>query len=476
MTFRTTVPRTTPAPATPRLTVAGLITVLLGAALAPIDQFIVNVALPTIRRDLLASNATLEWIIAAYGIMFALLLVVGGRLGDAFGRRRLFVIGLASFTITSLACGLAPNAGVLVLARALQGASAAMMVPQVLSIIQATASGEKRSKMLGFYGATGGMSMVIGQLLGGVLVSANIAGTGWRPIFLVNVPIGIAGLVLAHRTVPETRASNPLRVDRWGTLCLGVTLLLLLVPLLEGRALGWPAWCWAMLVAFPFGAIAFARVERRVEASDSTPLLPLSVLRMPSMRLGLAAAVPFFTGFGGFLFVYTLTLQDGLHVGPLGSGLALAPMAAAYLVTTLSSTRLVARFGPGVLVVGALVQLTGLIVLIGTTLLAWPHPAIFDLAPGVFICGAGQGVIAPTLFRSVLSRVPADNAGAGSGILTTTQQTCLALGVATLGSLFAGLSVPGSLGIEGAIVIVTGIQATMTAAVALLATRLPDPR
>lgn len=449
---------------------------LLGAALAPIDQFIVNVALPTIRVDLHASNATLEWIIAAYGIMFALLLVVGGRLGDAFGRRRLFVIGLACFTITSLACGLAPDSAVLVLARAFQGASAAMMVPQVLSIIQATASGESRSRMLGFYGATGGISMVVGQLLGGLLVSADIAGTGWRPIFLVNVPIGVVGLILARRTVPETRAGDPLRVDRWGTLWLGLTLLLLLVPLLEGRALGWPAWCWVMLAAFPFGALAFAGVERRVEASGGTPLLPPSVLRMRSIRVGLAVAGPFFTGFGGFLFVYTLTLQDGLHLGPLGSGLALVPMAGSYLVTTLLCARLVARFGRSVLVAGALVQFIGLLVLIGTVLLVWPHLAIFDLAPGVVISGAGQGLIAPNLFRSILSGVPSDSAGAGSGILTTTQQTCLALGVAILGSLFAAASVPGSLGTEGAIVLVTGIQATMTGGIALLALRLPDPR
>jgi MFS family permease len=476
MPTTTTLPRTARAPAQPRLTVPGLITVLLGAALAPIDLFIVNVALPTIHADLHTSTATLEWVVAAYGIAFALLLVFGGRLGDALGRRRLFMTGLTAFTITSLACGLAPTAVVLVLARAAQGASAALMVPQVLSIIQATTSGEQRARTLGFYGATGGISMVIGQLLGGVLVSADIGGTGWRPIFLVNVPIGLLGGWLARRTLPETRASNPLGVDRWGTALLGVTMLVLLVPLMEGRAVGWPVWCWILLGIFPFAATALAVVEKRCEALGGTPLLPPSVLRMPTMRRGLAIAVPFFTGFGGFLFVYALTLQDGLHLGPLASGLALTPLAVAFLVMSLVSARLVGRFGHRTVVAGAAVQLTGLLTLIGTALLTWPDLTVLDLVPGTLLCGAGQGMTAPTMFRVILSSVPTERAGIGSGLLTTTQQTCLALGVATLGSLFAALNTPDSLGMEGALVVVTGVQAAMTTGIALLATRLPDPR
>src|SRR5438067_1931373 len=374
---------TTPtAPATRTLSTAGLATVLLGAALAPIDLFIVNVALPTIATDLHASTATLEWIVAGYGIAFALLLIVGGRLGEPFGRRRLFSAGLAAFTITSLACGLAPNATTLVVARAAQGAAAALMVPQVLSIIQATTSGEQRARTLGYYGATGGIAMVIGQLLGGVLVSADIAGTGWRPIFLVNVPIGLAGLVLAKRHLPETKAANPLGVDRAGTALLGITLLTLLVPIMEGRVLGWPTWCWVLLGVFPFAATAFVQLERRMEARGGVPLLPMSVLRVPSMRRGLGIAVPFFIGFGGFMFVYALTLQDGLRLGPLGSGLALTPLAVGFLVVSLLSSRIVARIGHRAVVVGASVQLLGLLTLISTVLLSWPHLNVLDLAPG----------------------------------------------------------------------------------------------
>jgi MFS family permease len=466
----------TPGQGAPVLTAAGLITVLMGAALAPIDLFIVNVALPTIQADLHASAATLEWVVAGYGIGFALLLVIGGRLGDAFGRRRLFSVGLAAFTVTSLVCGLAPNATVLVLARAAQGAAAAMLVPQVLSIIQATAAGERRARMLGYYGATGGISMVIGQLLGGVLVSANLAGAGWRPIFLVNVPIGLLTMLLARRTLPESRATNPLGVDLWGTLLLGVSLLALLVPLMEGGGLGWPAWCWLLLAAFPVTSTAFYLVERRLEERGGVPLLPPSVLRVPSMRRGLMIAVPFFGGFGGFMFVYALLLQNGLRLSPLESGLALTPTALSFLVTTLLVARLVERFGRWVMVVGAAVLVVSLLVLIGTTLLAWPHLTVLDLVPGTLLFGIGQGLAAPTLFRLILSRVPAESAGVGSGMLTTTQQTSLALGVATLGSLFAALSAPGSIGFEYALVIVSGVQVLTSLALGLLAAGLPDPR
>ncbi|WP_232662265.1 MFS transporter [Pseudonocardia sp. TRM90224] len=458
------------------LTPAGLTTVLLGAALAPLDFFIVNVALPTIGADLRAPAATLEWIVAGYGIAFALLLVVGGRLGDAFGRRRLFVIGLGAFTITSLICGLAPDAATLVVARVAQGVAAGLMVPQVLSIIQTSASGERRSRMLGFYGATAGVAMVIGQVLGGVLVTADLGGVGWRLIFLVNVPIGLLGLVTARWTLPESRSREPLGIDVRGTLLLGLTLLTLLVPLLEGRELGWPWWCWVLLAVCPFAAVAFVRAERQLERGGAVPLLPMSLLQVPSMRRGLAIAAAFFAGFGAFLFAVTLTVQESLGFGPLGSGLALAPLALAFLVTSLLGTGLVTRFGRRVVVVGAVVQAVGLLVLIATTLVAWPDLTVLALVPGSVICGIGQGLVAPTLFRVILSGVPAESAGAGSGALATTQQTALALGVGLLGSLFVALREPGVLGPEATLVLIVGLQVIMVVGIAVAARRLPDPR
>ncbi|HEX6453289.1 MAG TPA: MFS transporter [Trebonia sp.] len=476
MTTYTTEPGSAAsASAEPALSAAGLVTVLLGAALPIIDFFIVNVALPTIQAGLHTSSATLELVVAAYGIAFAVLLILGGRLGDAFGRRRLFMLGLALFTLTSLVCGIAPNAMTLVIARAAQGAAAALLMPQVLSIIQAGAVGEHRSRALGFYGATSGISTVIGQLLGGLLIAANLWGLSWRPTFLVNVPIGLVGLLLARRTVPDSRAEHPLRIDRWGTALLAVSLLALLLPLMEGGALGWPWWTIALLTTSPFAIFGLWHAEQQLEAQGGMPLLPPALLRTVSVRRGLSAAMPYFWGFGSFMFVYAVALQDGLRYGPLGSGLILTPMAAAYFAMSLISSRIVARHGQKVVIVGSSIGALGLFVLAGSALAAWPDVAIWQLTPAMILIGVGNGLTQTTLFRVVLSRVPTDLAGAGSGMMTTTQQTSMALGVAVFGSLFAGLTT-GSLGYEGAFVLVIGLLAILRAAVAVLAGRLPDPR
>lgn len=239
-TTLSTAPSVRAPAAAPSLSGAGLVTVLLAASLPLVDFFIVNVALPAIGSDLSASEALLELVVAGYGVTYAVLLVLGGRLGDLFGRRRLFIGGMAAFGLTSLACGLAPDAWTLVAARAAQGASAALMLPQVLATIQSTTSGGRRAHAMSLYGATAGLSMVVGQILGGVLVAADIAGTGWRSIFLVNVPVVVLGLILAVRHVPDTRARHPEPVDVPGTVLLAVALLALLAPLTEGRATGWP--------------------------------------------------------------------------------------------------------------------------------------------------------------------------------------------------------------------------------------------
>jgi len=422
-----------------------------------------------------ASHATLELVVAGYGVPYALLLVLGGRLGDLFGRRRLFMLGMASFTVFSLLCGIAPTAVALVAFRAAQGASAALMVPQVLATIQAACDGQRRARAIGLYGATAGVAAVAGQLAGGALVAANIAGTGWRPIFLVNVPLGLAGLALAWRMVPATRSTEPARVDAPGTVLLAVAVLALLVPLTEGRALGWPSWSWVLLGLFAPAAAAFAVVERRLERSGGHPLVPPSLLRLPGMRRGLAIAVPFFAGFGAFMFVSAITLQTGAHFGPLRSGLALVPMAVAFLGASLVTARLTARYGRRVLGAGAVLQGVGLAGLAATLLAAWPHVDPLNLAPAMAVAGVGQGLVMSPLFGFVLAGVPAARAGVGSGILTTTQQTALALGVATLGSLFLSLSPAGSLGIRDAFVVVLAVQTVVAAAVAVGSRALPPP-
>jgi MFS family permease len=422
--------------------------VLIGAALPLIDFFIVNVALPTIDRDLNAGQALLELVVAGYGVAYAVLLVVGGRLGDTFGRRRLFLAGTAAFGVASLACGLAPDAWSLVGARVVQGASAALMLPQVLATIHAGTTGERRGRALGLYGATGGIASVVGQVLGGVLVAADIAGSGWRAIFLVNVPVAVAGFLMARRTVPESRAEHPASVDVPGTTLLGVALIALLVPLTEGRALGWPVWIWALLAVAPLAAWLLVREERRSEARGQTPLLPPSLMRIAGMRSGLAVALPLFLGFGGFMFIIAIALQQGLGHGPVSAGLALVPMAVAFFAASLAGPRLVNRYGRLVVTGGAVGQGIGLIGVIATFFYAWPHVGVWQLLPGMAVLGFGQGLILTTLFRIVLADVPTERAGVGSGVLVTTQQASLALGVATLGTLFLSLGDPSSLGMK----------------------------
>ena len=457
------------------LTTAGLTVILVGVLLPMIDFFIVNVALPTIDTDLRASQPLLELVVSGYATAYALLLVLGGRLGDSLGRKRLFLAGMAAFTATSLACGLAPTATFLVIARVAQGASAAMMVPQVLATIQAATTGEQRTRALGRYGAAGGLAAVLGQVLGGLLVSANIDGLGWRPIFLVNVPIGLAGLVLAKRFVPDTRHGAPAPIDGPGTVLLGITLLAVLVPLTEGRSLGWPAWTIALLFVAPVAGTVFGAFERKAERSGRSPLVPPSLLRHPSMRRGLLLALPFFAGFAAFMFSYALLVQTGLHVSALTAGLGLVPMAVTFLVASLNTSRLLARFGAKVLCAGGLLQAAGLVILGITVYVGWPHLSVIDLAPGLAVAGFGQGLVMSPLFGIVLSEVPAAVAGAGSGVLTTTQQSALALGVATLGSLFLALAGDGT-GIRSAFIVVLAVQVVVAAAVAAGARGLPGWR
>ena len=256
----------------------------------------------------------------------------------------------------------------------------------------------------------------------------------------MNVPIGLAGLVLAPRYVPDTRHGNAARVDGRGTVLLGLTVLAVLLPLTEGRSLGWPVWTFVLLALAPVFAAAFAAAEIGLERSGRTPLVPPSLLRHASMRRGLLLALPFFAGFGAFMFCYALLVQVGLHDSALTAGVGLVPMAAAFLLASLSTSRLLARYGARVLAAGGTLQAVGLVVMAGTVYLGWPHLSVLALAPAMVIAGTGQGLVMSPLFGVVLSEVPPNSAGVGGGVLTTTQQTALALGVATLGSLFLTLA------------------------------------
>ena len=466
----TTTPTIAPAP---RLGRTGVIVLLAGPFLAGLDFFIVNVALPTIHSSLGASPGALELVVAGYGTAYAVLLVLGGRLGDEYGRRRMFAIGLTAFTLTSLAAGLAPTTSVLLAARVLQGAASALMVPQTLATYQSVMTGAARGRAVAVYTAAGGLASIVGQLLGGLLVST----VSWRAIFLVNVPVGVAALLLLRRTVPVSRGTERLGVDIRGTILLGLALATLLIPLSEGPTLGWPVWSLVSLGCSVLAGIAFVGWSRHAPRHGITPLLPLGLVTgAASMRRGLPALLGFFAVFGAFMFVFAIVAQDGIGLPAFAAGIAIAPVCVTYVVTSWRVPALVARFGRGALIVGLLVQAVGLLALVGIVA-AWWTPlrngsvsVVIAAGVALVLVGAGQAVGVGALFRLVLSEVPVASAGVGGGVMVTAQQTALALGVAGLGSVFTAASQDSV--VTGA-VIVGLVVAVGSAVLAAAARRLP---
>ncbi|MDF5817348.1 MFS transporter [Pseudomonas aeruginosa] len=301
-----------------RLGLAGLCILLAGQLLPMIDFSIVNVALDALAHSLGASETELELIVAVYGVAFAVCLAMGGRLGDNYGRRRLFDLGVALFAVASLLCGLAGSVWLLLVARALQGVGAALIVPQILATLHVSLSGHAHSRALAAYGAIGGLAFVVGQVLGGFLVSADIGGLGWRSVFLINLPICLGILLCSRRWVPETRAEHAARVDAPGTLLLAALILCLLLPLALGPSLHW-SWPCALLLAAAVPLLAWLwRTELRQERRQAWPLLPPSLLRLPSIRFGLLLAILFFACWSGFMFALALALQAG--AGLAGAG------------------------------------------------------------------------------------------------------------------------------------------------------------
>ncbi|MFD4354157.1 MFS transporter [Nocardia sp. NPDC058518] len=402
-----------------------------------LDVTIVNVAVPTIQEDLGAQYAQIEWIIAAYVLAFAAILITGGRLGDLYGRKRIFMVGMVFFTVASAACGLSSGPTMLIASRFLQGLAAGLMVPQILAILRESFPERERAKAIAVYSAVCGSATAVGLALGALLVEWDLFGLSWRPIFLVNIPIGIITLIAAWRWMKESRSVSAPRLDLVGVALVTAAILLLTYPLTEGRRLGWPAWTFAMMAASAVALVLLISYERRRRRIDGSPLIDLSLFQSRPFTLGLISWLLFWICFGGFFLVWTLLMQAGLGWSPLHAGLTSLFFAVATGVGAGTSASVLApRFGRRVLVTGGLVTGAGfvgygaLVQHYGEATTTWQM-----MIPLVLI-GIGFGfVVAPTI-DLVLGQVPTRAAGAASGLLNTGQQLGVALGVALVGIVF----------------------------------------
>ena len=408
--------------------------ILTGQFMAVLDASIVNVAIPTIRVDLQASGSDLQLIVAGYVIAYAVLLITGSRLGMRFGFRTAFLSGLTLFTVASLACGVAPSSQILIVVRAIQGAGAALMVPQVFSLIQRNFNGSARAQALSLWAATLALGGLVGQVVGGVLVSADLFGTGWRPVFLVNVPIGIVLLLASLKYLPIDLPARARPLDLAGLLSLAAAVLLLVVPLVLGHEQGWPAWTYGSLVLSFLAIVLFALIERRVDRRGGAPLISERVLFAPGMPAALVAIVLALAAYGGFLFTFTQHLQGGLHDSALEAGLTFVPLAIGFALSSLNWRRLPARFHQWVIPAGCVIAASGYLVTGLSVADGGTGGLVLPVA--LFVAGFGQGMAASPILTVALSKVLPQDAADASGVLTTVIQLGLVMGVATFGSVF----------------------------------------
>ncbi|MEQ0826525.1 MFS transporter [Enterobacter dykesii] len=415
---------------------AGLILLLTGQMLPMIDTSITNVALDAITHSLHATATELELIVALYGVAFAVCLALGSKLGDNFGRRRLFMWGVASFGLASLLCGMAGNIEQLLAARIVQGAGAALIMPQILATLHVTLKGTAHAKAISLFGGIGGIAFIVGQMGGGWLVSADIAGLGWRNAFFINVPICLVVLALSRRFVPETRRETPSRIDWTGTVLLAIILCCLLFPM----ALG-PQWNWswplkAMLLAIIPLAWLTALNARKKERENAHPLIPPRLLALRSVRFGILIAMLFFSVWSGFMFCMALTMQTGLGMAPWQSGNSFIALGVTYFISAWFAPRLIARYSTStILLTGLAIQIAGLLALIATFRVWGMENTALTLAPATGLVGYGQALIVNSFYRIGMRDIQPDDAGAASAILSTLQQAALGLGPAIFGAI-----------------------------------------
>ncbi|MDQ1128083.1 MFS transporter [Microbacterium sp. SORGH_AS_0888] len=427
----------------------------------------VAVTMPQVRQDLGASEVQLELVVAGYGIPFAVFLILGGRLGDRFGRHLLFTIGVIGFLLSALACAVAPTIEALILARVAQGLAAALCTPQVLATIQATSAGPARVRAIAAFGASGGIGAALGQVLGGALAGATVGGAaGWRVTYLVIVVIAIVSVVWARRS-PRSRAHERVAIDLVGALGLAVGVFLVVSALTVAPAVGWS---WPVFAAMAVGAAALGALwahQSRIERSGRVPLLPPSVLRLRPLQLGLLCAGLFFAGYSAILYVFPRALEGGLGATPLVAGLALLPFAIVFAVTSLLLGPIQRRLGEATLAWGVGLQIVALAAMGATAVLAWGPGLVLWLQPALLVLGAGQAMIFSPLTQSVVREVPVEAAGLSGGMFGTVQQLGLSLGVVVIGGATTAV------GWSGRAELLAGTGFDIVAAVAVLLLAVP---
>ncbi|MFE3492593.1 MFS transporter [Streptomyces sp. NPDC059175] len=428
----TAAPPESAAPAVPWRAVS---IVMVGMFMAILDSFIVVVAGPAIQEDLGASAGELQWVLAGYQLSYAVFMITGGRLADLYGRRLVFVLGTTLFTLSSVACAMAQSPGVLIVSRIIQGLGAALMVPQVFALITLTVPEKRRSRVFGTLGIVIGMATISGQLVGGLLIGADLFGSGWRSVFWVNVPIGLATVLAALKFVPESRATGARRLDVPGVLSLSAALLLLTYPLIQGREEGWPWWTWACFAASAVAFGVFIALERAVDRRGGDPLMKLSLFSQRSFSLGIVLVLAVYALLSSYYLALSVSMQDGLGKSALGAGLVYTPAAVTFFVFSMVAGRLVPKYGRRVLEVGSVVLAVGYLTT-AVVLLSGPRLTPMLVIPTLMLQSVGGGLLITPLLNTVLTRIAPETVGMASGALSTAQQIGGALGVAVIGAVF----------------------------------------
>jgi EmrB/QacA subfamily drug resistance transporter len=401
---------------------------------------IAQVAAPAIRHDLGGSYAVIQWITASYTLAMAVGLLTGGRLGDLYGRRRVLLLGLAAFMVASVAAAAAASAGELIAARAVQGLAGALMVPQVFGLIRDLFSEHEIGKALGVFGGAMGLSAMLGPIVSGGLIGADLFGTGWRMIFLVNVPIGMLALVAGARLLPApTRQRHGERLDLRGVLLAGAGMFLLVFPLIEGHELGWPAWIFGLLIASVVVLGAFARSQLRRERSGRTPLIEPGIFRRRAYAAGVVFSLVFVGSVGGIVLIFNVFLQAGLGFTPWHSAITTAPWAAGAFVGSGVGSAVMAKMGRRVLQTGLVIEAVGLLGIYGVLRAVGAHVSTLDLLAPMVVGGIGMGMVFVPLFDIVLAGVEPREIGSASGVLQAVNALAMSLGIAGIGAMFFAL-------------------------------------